>query len=147
MRRFWDKVDKRGTADCWEWLASKNEFGYGRFGYGRVASRAHRVSWILHYGDIADGMDVCHTCDNPACVNPTHLFLGTAKDNMSDASQKGRMAHGEKHYRSKLTEEQVIQARIEYRAGGVTHQELADRYGVAKAVIGYMLRRQTWSHI
>ena len=90
MDRFWDKVDK--TGECWIWTASKNKKGYGRFGFGSRAQLAHRVSWLLSNGEIPDGMLACHTCDNPPCVNPSHLWLGTQKDNVVDMSSKGR--HG-----------------------------------------------------
>ena len=90
--RFWAKVDKRGDDECWMWTSTCNWRGYGRFwiGYDRFA--AHRIAWGLHYGEPPPAdLDVCHHCDNPGCVNPHHLFLGTARDNMQDASRKGRL--------------------------------------------------------
>src|SRR5678816_2871477 len=93
--RFWSKVDQSG--DCWIWTAHHLSSGYGLIGTGsmrdgtRRGSLAHRVSWELAYGTIPDGLFVCHRCDNPSCVRPDHLFLGTCKDNAADSVAKGRM--------------------------------------------------------
>jgi hypothetical protein len=91
-RRFWSKVCVRDGDECWEWTASKAR-GYGKLSseHGGQGLRAHVVSWIIHFGWPEDGMGVCHTCDNPPCVNPWHLFLGGQKDNIRDASKKGRL--------------------------------------------------------
>ena len=88
MERFWNKVDK--TDDCWNWTASKNIQGYGYFRFDGKMRKAHRMAWLLVNGEIPDGMCVCHTCDNPGCVNPIHLWLGTNQDNMDDMNNKGR---------------------------------------------------------
>ena len=92
--RFWEKVDKSG--DCWKWIAHLLK-GYGRFRLNNKTWSAHRVSWTLHYGEIPEGMCVLHRCDNPGCVNPEHLFLGTRTDNMKDRDQKGRGSNGNKY--------------------------------------------------
>jgi hypothetical protein len=96
--RFWSKVDKSG--ECWVWTAKALcENGYGRFYVGKKPLRAHRYSWELANGPITDGLFVCHRCDNPPCVNPAHLFLGTHQDNMQDMVAKGRSRDRRKAYR------------------------------------------------
>lgn len=87
-RRFWAKTDRSG--ECWLWTGAKNPAGYGSFSMNGTNDMAHRTSWTLTYGPIPEGMFVCHHCDNPPCVRPDHLFLGTALDNMLDKVAKGR---------------------------------------------------------
>lgn len=91
--RFWPKVSRGSPYECWEWLGTRDRAGYGRMSTrrGQAPVRAHRVSWELHYGAIPDGMVVRHKCDNPACVNPAHLLIGTYRQNMADAVERGRL--------------------------------------------------------
>lgn len=144
--RFWEKVDK--TGDCWEWTAHKNKQGYGTF-HTEGGYLAHRFSWFLHNGKIPEDLYVCHHCDNPGCVNPDHLFLGTYKDNMQDAVNKGRMAdqRGEANGHSKLTKKQVLAIREEYKTGNITQKELAIKYNVSQVTIWMIVTRRTWRHI
>jgi len=139
--RFWSKVDK--TGECWVWTGYKPE-GYGRFSYCENAVRtnipAHRYSWELHSGKIPEGMFVCHQCDNPPCIRPEHLFLGSNIDNIVDSIEKKR------HSFAKLTIDQVKLIRSPELA---THssQELATMFGVSSYTISKVLDRTTWAHL
>jgi hypothetical protein len=112
--RFWAKVQK--GPGCWLWTAYRNRDGYGQFRVGGRMSKAHRVSWMLHFGPIPGGLDVLHRCDNPDCVNPSHLWLGTDADHTADKVAKGRQSRqkGEMHGQAKLCAAEVITIR---RAG------------------------------
>lgn len=141
--RFWKKVDKRGPGGCWNWEASQVGKGYGGFFFREKGQRAHRVSWILAFGEIPDGLKVLHHCDNRLCVNPRHLFLGTDADNARDRTEKGRTPHGENHYRSILTADAVR----EIRQSRATKANLATRYGVSADAIARVQRRFNWKHL
>lgn len=148
--RFWEKVNVRGKNDCWNWTASLSRWGYGSIGHGNGPGTklAHRVSWELHHGKIPDGVFVCHHCDNPACVNPEHLFLGTPKDNAQDCIQKGRccVLRGEEQGRAKLTEQDVRSIR-KLRTNGASLKYLAEKFNVGKTTIGHLLNGDTWKHV
>lgn len=89
--RFWEKVERRGRDDCWTWLGSKTVDGYGRIGHNGKVRAATHISWEMHHGaDFPPGMLACHSCDNPECVNPAHLFVGSKQDNADDMVRKGR---------------------------------------------------------
>ena len=88
--KFWEKVDKNLNPPCWEWVAGKNRKGYGTFATKNKIYRAHRFSWTIHYGKIPKGLFVLHHCDNPSCVRPSHLWVGTQLENMKDMYAKGR---------------------------------------------------------
>ncbi len=106
---------------------------------------AHRLSWELHFGPIAEDMFVCHHCDNPACVRPDHLFLGTPRENSLDAAGKGRMACGERVGSATLTEQQVIE--IRRRAKIERQSVLAREFGVTQTAIMFIVNRRTWKHV
>lgn len=154
-KRFWDKVIK--GPECWEWEASRSKAGYGQLQVRSISPRpllAHRVSWILANGEIPNGLFVLHKCDNPACVRPSHLFLGTQRDNNTDRQRKGRTASGdcngsrtqpernsfvrnrgsglfgEKHPGAKLSDAQVEELRREFEAG-TNRESLARRFGIS----------------
>jgi hypothetical protein len=108
--RFWNKVLKTDT--CWLWTGTKDSRGYGRFAeMDRKMVLPHRFSWEIHFGRIAQGLQVCHKCDNPSCVNPKHLFLGTNSDNIQDSLRKGRFATG-KRARNQWSAKQEIRNRV-----------------------------------
>jgi hypothetical protein len=120
--------------------------GYGKFMLDGVGQWAHRVAWALAFGPIPAGMHVCHKCDNPRCVRPAHLFLGTVTDNQRDSVRKGRHIKGEAVGNAKLTEAQVKDIRHRFRAG-TTQRELAASYGVAQTAVSAIVRRVTWAHV
>lgn len=146
-RRFWSKVQK--GAGCWLWTAAKDRAGYGQFragGRGRTMARAHRVSWSIHYGDIPAGMNCLHKCDNPSCVRPDHLFLGTLSDNNHDMAVKGRNAKGMANGRAKLTEKDVSQIRLMLHQG-MPQRRIATRFGVSQTLISNIAAGKTWGHV
>lgn len=126
--RYWSKVDKSGG--CWEWKSYKDGSGYAAFKTKGKMIGAHRQAWIYAHGEIPAGMLVCHKCDNPTCVNPDHLFLGTALDNQRDKVNKGRQAAGEKNGRHKLTEQDVKYIRSQFHTKQKTQRELARIYNM-----------------
>ena len=146
--RFWPKVDKSG--DCWVWTASKFADGYGQFGISKMRKsnfRAHRVSWWIAYGEWpAEDMDLCHKCDNPACVRPDHLFVGDRTTNMRDASAKGRVQHGVGHWGAKLTEADVLAIRG-LRAIGESYGAISRKYGVAMQTVARICQGVRWRHL
>ena len=143
--RFWEKV--RVSTGCWLWGASRDTKGYGSIGlFGRgTLARASRVAWLLSNGPIPAGQHVLHSCDNPPCVNPDHLFLGTNLDNAADMLAKGREAHlsGERNGRARLTRGQVAEIR-HARAVGAGYRALAEQYGVSEGTIWWILSGRHW---
>lgn len=111
--------------------------------------KANRASWMIHYGPIPEGMLVCHHCDNPACVNPNHIFLGTQKDNMKDMIRKGRAnkAIGSKTGNAKLTEDEVRQIVDLFLSGRCTRKEIAPIFGVSYSLIKQIIRGEVWKHV
>lgn len=143
--RFWEKVYK--TEDCWLWTAAKFDNGYGAQTINRKTLKAHRISWRIHNGPIPRGLCVLHKCDVPACVNPGHLFLGTPADNAKDRDRKGRQSRGIKHYKSKLTREEVREIRHKYIPIIYSTTKLAEEYGVSNDTIHKIVKRKSWKHI
>lgn len=144
---------------CWNWKTSlkiKNRFkAYGTLYIGsradntRKSVRAHRYSYIIFIGEIKEGMFICHKCDNPMCVNPDHLFMGTRQDNVNDREYKNRNNHvfGESSASSKLTNEQVLEIIEKYATGKYTQRSLAKEFNLKDhSTIGSILRRETWRH-
>jgi len=137
--RFWSKVDK--SQNCWVWTAQKHHRdNYGHFKVKGKPVRAHRMSYELTYGPIPDKLGVCHTCDNPPCVRPDHLFLGTQVDNLQDASKKGRLKGlGTR----KLTEDQVIAILKDTRI----QREIAKEYNISQHHISMIKLKRCWKHV
>lgn len=139
LNRFWSQV-KRGDG-CWPWIGAKRK-GYGSVRWDGKAQFAHRVSWMLANGNITGGLWVLHKCDNPPCVRPDHLFLGTALDNARDAIQKGRMKYGNVRF-----SEQEVREMRRLRGGGLTLAEIASRYRTVTGHISRICRRVNWARV
>lgn len=135
--------------DCWEWIGGKNARGYGVINDGTRAQLAHRIAWLLEHGHLPAELGVLHHCDNPACVRPSHLFIGTRADNNADMLAKGRYRagtnppRGDSTWNAKLSEADVRHIRTTKERG----TDLAKRYGVTKATISDIRHRRSWAHI
>lgn len=140
--RFFAKVRRNEETSCWDWTAFKNAKGYGRIAVDGRMRRAHRVSYELHCGEIPLGMQVCHTCDNPGCVNPDHLFIGTCAENIADKVMKARQAVGSSNGNSKLTKEDIVAIRA---ASGISQSALGVRYGVCQSHIAQIRAGRYWT--
>ena len=147
--RFWEKVDRRSPDECWPWTAATNEHGYGVMRpMGRRSGptiKAHRVSLMLAGVEVGD-LVVRHSCDNPPCVNPAHLSVGTKADNSADMVSRDRHARGSRSGTSKLTERQVVEIRAR-QAAGELHRVLAAEYGVSRTTITQIVSGKTWRHV
>ena len=148
LKRFWTKVEIGEPIECWEWTGSRTTSGYGGIMTQGRWKQAHRVSFELCNGPIPKGLQVCHTCDNRACVNPLHLFAGTPKENTVDAAVKGRLgkARGEKHGNVTLSKNQVLELR-RLRKQGAKHKALAKQFKVCQATVYNIISRKTWKYV
>jgi len=156
IAKFWKKVDVKGFNDCWEWTAGKFLNGYGKLKLNGKGYGAHRISWELTHGPIPEGLCVCHHCDNRACVNADHMFLGTQQENMTDMVLKNRSKKGisnisitgSKHKLSKLSEEQVLEIRRLYALENhLTQRKLGKLFNVSYVTICDIVNRKQWKHI
>lgn len=147
--RFWAKVDRRTDDECWEWTASTTHNGYGQFHVKGTMKRAHRLAWEISNGPVPDGLFVCHRCDNRTCVNPKHLWLGTAAENTQDMVGKGRAncgrLAGEEAAGAKLDEQSVrdIRAWDEF----FPRSEIARLFGISSQSVYNIVHRRTWRHV
>lgn len=151
VTRFWKKVQKGKPNECWLWQATKGGryvkkgrgYGYispgGKTKKGNSMVAAHRVSWVLHFGPIPGGLHVLHSCDNPACVNPSHLFLGTNLDNIKDKISKNRHLAGYRKFGADMV--------IAIRADTGTYRVIAGRHGVSAQTVSDIRNRKTWKYL
>ena len=161
IKRFWKRIDKARGAPCWLWTGACSSFGHGHIKIAGKLVGTHRVSWLIHKGDIPNGLCVLHKCDVPACTRPSHLFLGTKADNIRDMEAKGRripisgerhrvrlhpeLVRGESNGRARLNAAQVIEIRA--KSDKTTIAEIAREYGMSEGAIRHIVKRRHWSHI
>lgn len=143
QQKFWNKV--RRTMGCWIWQGAILQSGYGCHSTDGKLWRAHRLSYILVKGSIPQGLNVLHKCDNPRCVNPSHLFLGNQSDNLFDSIAKGRNGGGENHRYAKLTNGKV--KLIRRLTGTLSQRTLAKMFGVHRTTLRSVQRGETWRHV
>jgi HNH endonuclease len=156
-KNFWRKAKVGSPEECWPWLSTKFNDGDG---YGQVTFcvgpkdeiikhrfRAHRVAFFLTHNLLPDDLCVCHKCDNPICVNPNHLFLGTNRKNIQDRTEKKRDAKGEQHGMHKLTAEEVKEIRHLRETHKLPYSALGKMFGVSTTHAGWIVRREAWKHL
>lgn len=138
----------RINGECVEWTGYVNALGYGRVRFNGRKWLTHRLAWVRAFGAIPDGFLVLHRCDNPPCVNPAHLFLGTHADNVADMIAKGRQVHprGSDHPMAKLTECDVVAVRTRLK-GGESRAAIAASLGVSTSLVGYIEKEKIWTHV
>lgn len=153
IARFWSRVNITGLLDCWLWKGTCMPFGYGLTkGLDGRTTVAHRISWEITKGAIPQGMFVLHICDIPQCVSPNHLYIGTQKDNIRDAIERGRFhyidpPHGTDCKHSKLTEAQVLEIRELAKTGQMKQTDIGERYGISGPMVSFIKLRKRWKHL
>lgn len=143
-KRFWSKVEK--TDECWNWIAG-GAWGYGYFWLNGKNRRANRLSWVMEYGEIPGGQQVCHTCDNRLCVNPKHFFLGTMKENMEDKMQKNRQARGSMVFGAKLDDDKARYIRQLRKDTGISYPKMSKMFGLNEKTLWSLINNLTWKHV
>lgn len=151
LERFWAKVYRGPETDCWIWFGCRLATGYGKMAVNGIEVGAHRLSWEIHFGEIPQGMHICHECDNPSCVNPDHIFPGTRGDNMADMARKKRNRHsnGElKRFRKNgLCAGRVHGIRRLYAATKLTTHEIAKEFGIWPTAVNAIINGRSWGHL
>lgn len=147
VERFLESFEIKDNG-CWEWKKINASHKYGTFTINKVIILAHRFSYFFYKGNIPEGMEICHKCDNRRCVNPNHLFLGTHYDNMHDAIKKNKITHekGETHARAKLTEKEVYEIKGLLK-NGMMQRRIAEKYGVHEETIRCIKIGRNWRHL
>lgn len=147
-RRFWSKVDKKGTDECWEWIAGRFSSGYGSFSLQGKNYGSNRIAYFLEFRRFEERFFCLHSCDNPPCCNPSHLFTGTSQDNMDDMVKKGRSFRsiGELHGGSKLKEKQALDI-IFRRKHGDSLKSIACLYNVSVASVSSIATGRNWVNL
>lgn len=143
---FESRLKPNDATGCIEWQGARDKNGYGTLRSGGRDHKAHRLAYENANGAIPDGRLVCHSCDNPACCNPAHLFLGTSADNTRDMVTKGRSLRGSRSHNAKLTESDIPKIRA-LLASGISQQAIGSAFGVVQTVISRIHLRTTWSHV
>lgn len=148
LDRFNAKWVENRESGCWDWIAAKAGKGYGEIKAtkSRRYLYAHRVSWEMANGPLPAGMSVLHRCDNPGCVNPAHLFIGSSADNAQDMAAKDRHLKGERNTQSKLTEQDILKI-YQLSDGGMVQHRIAKLVGVGQMTVCRILRGERWRHV
>lgn len=154
IERFWSYVEVGAPEECWRWRGKPQQpHGYGRMRLTRdgryLTVRSNRLAWAVHHGEDPGALHVCHHCDNPICVNPAHLFLGTHQENMRDRTKKGRhpglpALNGQANPNAKLTDRDVLEIRCRYQRDGLTALELAREFGISEGHLRDIARGRKW---
>lgn len=161
LHRFWSKIERKSPDECWPWKAHRSKTKNGEYGLFDVADESfnsHRIAYFIATGIDPGDLLVCHSCDNPPCCNPSHLFAGTCADNSADMASKGRslrgrlhahpenMARGERHHNSKLTSDEVLRIRS-MAADGIPKRAIARQFHVSQPLVQMIVARKWWRHI
>lgn len=144
----WEKIDIKNEDECWNWMGGLRR-GYGRFMIEQKIYQSHRIVFKLIYGDIPDGMLVCHSCNNTSCCNPKHLYLGTQSENIKQMYRDCRNANhcGEKSGSAKLIGEDVLKIRLLYSTGEYSQKKIGEMFGVKQMAISRIINKKRWRHI
>jgi predicted XRE-type DNA-binding protein len=149
IENIWNNIDKKDISECWNWLGSLGNHGYGQISINWKKYLSHRIVYELTYGEIPEGMCICHKCDNRKCCNPEHLFLGTHQDNSNDMIAKGRQFHpiGELSSNRKLTEKDVLEIRRLYSTNNYSTRQLTKIFKISQTNISLIVNNKIWKHV